>query len=181
MCLDATQLPPLKKLRTTAKLVVNPLLVDNELLELLKKQVLTESNPFYLSAGFDSGTNFDFSNVISKIPIVCVTKSNPIPFNKYIYLLHKCKAVVLRRNYNPASSDLTGNTTVIEALAAEKPVIINDQTWLKALKEPNIHVYKDDADLERMLLQNNLTWKPTKNNYTIQKYLRNLKKILELE
>ena len=70
---------------------------------------------------------------------------------------------------------------MIEALAARKPVLINAQPWLAELKEPNIHIYKDDIDLERMLIQDNLNWKYTDNDYSIEKYLKKLKSILRLK
>ena len=180
MCLDKMQVEPLQKFGITAKLVVNPLLVDTELTNIAQNQVNTFDD-FYLSSGFDAGANFDFSAVRSRTPIVCITKSNPLPYNKYVYLLCKCKLVILKRINNPAASDLTGNTTVIEALAARKPVLINAQPWLAELKEPNIHIYKDDIDLERMLIQDNLNWKYTDNDYSIEKYLKKLKSILQLK
>lgn len=183
VCLDKIQLQKLKQLQLTSKLVVNPLGIDSTLIDTAQNVILNgiiKYDEFYLSAGFDNGAKFNFDDILCKTPIVYITTCNPLPYNKYVYTLSKCKALVLRRVNTKQSSDLTGNTTVLEALVAHRPVIINSQPWIEHLKEPNIHVYKNNKELEYLLTCKNILWVETKKDYTIEKYLIKLKKILKL-
>jgi hypothetical protein len=79
----------------------------------------------------------------------------------------------------PASSDLSGSTTVFESLCAKKPVFINNQPWLKNYKNPNIYVYNNMKELEKMLAENP-KWIETFKKYEFIQYLNKLKKVLNI-
>lgn len=184
ICLDFSQIKPLKELGVKSKLVLNPLMIDTEMIELAiarNKYSLIRYTPYYLSAGFDAGRNFIFFNdVDSYIPLVTIGRHNIMPYLKYCKFLAGCSGMVLNIQNGPASSDISGNTVVLEALCAEKPVFINEQHWLKNVPTNNIHVYKDAQELEK-LLNSNIQWIPEKSKFTFDIYYQKLKKILKIK
>jgi len=184
VCLDKSQLKPLKKFGVKSRLVLNPLLIDTELIDLSltrNKYSFIKHLPYYLSAGYDAGRNFSFLNQIdSTLPIITIGRHNIMPYDRYCKFLAGCSGMVLNIINGPQSSDISGNTVVLEALCAEKPVFINEQHWLKNVSTNNIYVYKDAQELEK-LLNNNIQWIPEKPKFTFDIYYQKLKKVLRVK
>jgi hypothetical protein len=184
VCLDESQLKPLKEFGVKARLVLNPLLIDTELIDLSitrNKYSFVKHSPYYLSAGYDAGRNFTFLNQIdSALPIVTIGRHNIMPYDRYCKFLAACSGMVLNIYNGPASSDISGNTVVLESLCAEKPVFINQQHWLKNVPTNNIYVYKDAVELEK-LLNSNIQWIPEKSKFTFDIYYQKLKKVLRVK
>jgi hypothetical protein len=183
VCLDESQLKPLKKFGVKSKLVLNPLMIDTELINLAltrHKYSFLKHYPYYLSAGYDAGRNFTiFNQIDSSIPIVAIGRHNIMPYDRYCKFLAGCSGMVLNIQNGPASSDISGNTVVLEALCAEKPVFINEQHWLKNVRTNNIYVYKDIQELEA-LLNKEIQWIPEKETFTFDKYYQKLKQVLKI-
>lgn len=184
VCLDQSQLKPLKEFGVKARLVLNPLLIDTELIDLAitrNKYSFVKHSPYYLSAGYDAGRNFTFLNQIdSVLPIVTIGRHNIMPYDRYCKFLAGCSGMVLNIYNGPTSSDISGNTVVLEALCAEKPVFINEQHWLKNVPTNNIYVYKDAQELEK-LLNSSIQWIPENSKFTFDIYYQKLKKILKVK
>ena len=184
VCLDASQLKPLKGFGVKAKLELNPLMIDTDMIDLAitrNKYSFIHHLPYYLSAGYDAGRNFKFFNDIdSSTPIVTIGRHNLMPYITYCRYLAGCSGMVLNIQNGPTSSDISGNTVVLEALCANKPVFINEQHWLKNVPTKNIHIYKNETDLET-LLNSNIEWIPEKESFTFDNYYQKLKKILKIK
>jgi len=184
VCLDKSQIKPLRDFGVKSKLVLNPLLIDTELIELALtryKYSFGPHNPYYLSAGYDAGRNFGaFNDIDSRVPIVTIGRHNIMPYITYCRYLAGCSGMVLNIQNGPASSDISGNTVVLESLCAQKPVFINEQHWLKNVPTKNIHIYKDLKELET-LLNNNIQWIPEKEKFTFDIYYQKLKKVLRVK
>ena len=184
VCLDKSQVKPLKDFGVKSKLIVNPLLIDTELIDLAitrQKYGFLKHSPYYLSSGHDAGRNFTIFNQIDSIhPIITIGRHNLMPYDRYCKFLAGCSGMVLNIQNGPASTDISGNTTVLEALCAEKPVFINEQHWLINIPTKNIYVYKDLADLEK-LLNSNIQWVPEQQKFTFGIYYQTLKKILRVK
>ena len=94
-----------------------------------------------------------FNEIDSITPIISIGRHNIIPYDRYCRFLAGCSGMVLNIQNGPGSSDISGNTVVLEALCAQKPVFINQQHWLKNVPTKNIHIYKDLKDKKRLLLE----------------------------
>jgi hypothetical protein len=184
ICLDKSQIKPLQKFGVKSELILNPLLIDTQLMNLAitrNKYSFVNHHPYYLSAGYDAGRNFTFFNDIdSSIPIVTIGRHNIMNYDRYCKFLAGCSGMVLNIVNGPASSDISGNTVVLDALCAQKPVFINDQPWLKHIKTKNIYLYNDSKHLEN-LLNSNIKWIPEKEVFAFDKYYKKLKQILKVK
>ena len=183
ICLDKSQIKPLRDFGVKSKLVLNPLLIDTELIDLALtryKYSFGPHHPYYLSIEYGMGGNFNsFNEIDSSIPIVPIGLHNIMSYLTYCKFLAGCSGMVLNIQDSQTSSDISGNTMVLEALCAEKPVFINEQHWLKNVPTNNIHVYKDTRDLE-ILLNNNIQWIPEKSKFTFDIYYQKLKQVLRI-
>ena len=181
MCLAESQLPALKKIGIKkSKCVVNPLFVDTRDIELANVRKFGVYHPFYLSSGFDVGRTFsNFYSFNTTIPIVTFGRHNAVPYIRYCDFLVKCCGVVLEVHNAGGSSDLSGSTTVFEALCAKKPVFINPQPWLKDFPSKNIYIYNSQEELER-LLNSGISWSEEKADFTFGQFLTKLKKVLKI-
>jgi len=55
---------------------------------------------------------------------------------------------------------------------------VNPQPWLKDYPNPNVYVYKNDKELEK-LLKKNIQWKECDISYLLMpRYLKELKKVI---
>lgn len=182
MCLDKSQIAPLKKLGVTTRLLVNPLYIDMEDMDRIAGQLkygFKTYSPYYLSSGFDTGRDFSiFTRIDTEIPIVPIGRFNGVSYLKYCRMLLSSRGVVLHILNSAGSSDLSGSTTVFEGLCAKKPVFINEQYWLKNFPSKNIYVYKTEKELED-LLNSNKEWIEEKANFTFGQFMTKLKKVLK--
>jgi hypothetical protein len=180
ICLDKDQEKKLKQFGTTAKLITNPLYIDTDDLYLAQIRKFGTYGEFYLSTGFDAGRNFTFAAEInSYLPIVTLGRHCPVSYTRYCDFLVRSNGMVLNITNAAASSDLSGSTTVFEALCAKKPVFINPQPWLKNFPNKNIYVYKNLQELE-MLLNLRPKWKEDAHNYEFVQFINKLKKVLNI-
>jgi len=184
MCLDESQIKPLKKLGVKSKFIVNPLFVDTIDLDLAKARIefwIKNYSPYYLSSGFDAGRDFSvFSQINSFIPVVTLGKHNPVKYTRYCEVLNASLGVTLMINNFGGSSDLSGSTTVFESLCMHKPVFINPQPWLKNFPSKNIYIYKTEAELET-LLNSKKEWIEETANFEFPQYMEKLKTILKIK
>lgn len=184
LCLDKSQIKPLRTLGVTSQLIVNPLFVDTEDLDRAMAQLkygFKQYSPYYLSSGFDAGRDFSlFTQVYSKIPVVPLGVFNRVSYVQYCQMLVACCGVPLHIQNGPNSSDLSGSTTVFEALCAQKPVFINPQYWLKNFPSKNIYVYKTVEELEA-LLNGEIKWIPETADFTFGHFMTKLKKVLKIK
>lgn len=184
MCLDKSQIQPLKKLGVKSKFIVNPLFVDTTDLGLAKSRMefwIKNYSPYYLSSGFDAGRDFSiFSQINSFIPVVTLGKHNPVKYLRYCEILNVSLGVILMINNFAGSSDLSGSTTVFESLCAHKPVFINPQPWLENFLSKNIYIYKTKEELEE-LLNSKKEWIEETANFEFPQYMEKLKTILKIK
>jgi hypothetical protein len=184
MCLDKSQIKPLRKLGITSKIIVNPLFVDTTDIERAQVQLkygFKTYSPYYLSAGFDDGRSFRLSSQVdSIIPIFTLGRHNPVPYIRYCKILAASSGMILEINNSADSSDLSGSTTVFESLCAHKPVFINEQYWLKNFPSKNIYIYKTKEELEE-LLNKKIEWIQEPADFTFGQYLKKIKKILKIK
>ena len=184
MCLDESQIKPIKKLGVKTKFVVNPLFVDTTDLILAQSRMefgIKNYSPYYLSSGFDAGRDFSvYAKVKSYVPVVTLGRHNPVKYTRYCEVLNASLGVTLMVTNSAGSSDLSGSTTVFEALCMKKPVIINPQPWLKNFPSKNIYIYKSVAELEE-LLNSKPKWIEDNANFEFEQYFEKLKKILKIK
>jgi len=177
LCVDKSQVSHLKELGIKSKIIVNPLMIDIEE-GIYRAHILRTPMPYFISSGFDSGREFGFiSTIHSKIPIVTIGRHCPIPYIKYCELLTNSHGMVLNIQNGQASSDISGNTTVLDALCCKIPVIINEQPWLSNINSKNIYIYKN-ADELNSLIERNLIWKDENITFDFPQYIKKFKSIL---
>jgi len=184
MCLDKSQINPLRKLGVKSRFVVNPLFIDTTDLFLVQGRMefwIKNYSPYYLSSGFDAGRNFSiYSKVKSYIPVVTLGKHNPVKYLRYCEVLNASLGVTLNVLNSAGSSDLSGSTTVFEALCMKKPVIINPQPWLENFPSKNIYIYKTDSELEEFL-DSKIEWIEEDANFEFEQFFVKLKTILKIK
>lgn len=173
ICLSSTQKQMLMDAGIPPKKIhVVPLGINDDVIKIAKKRA--KKGDYFISAGGDAGREFDF-DIDPKIKIKVFNNENKVSYIQYCEELCGSKGLVLRIRNNKDSSDLSGSVTVLEALAAKKPVFINPQPWLVDYPNPNVYVYKDGHELEK-LLKKDIKWKPCDISYILMpRYLRELK------
>jgi hypothetical protein len=177
ICLSNTQKEGLiKKIGIPEeKIYVIPLGINDELIKLAEKN--KKKGNYYISSGGDAGRCFDFK-IDKNIPLKIFNNENKIGYLQYCHELVNSKGLVLKIHDNENASDLSGSVTLLEALCAKKPVFINHQEWLLDYPNPNIYVYKNDKELNKLLKQN-IKWKKCDLSfYKIERYLKELKKVI---
>lgn len=175
ICISNTQVIPLINFGiNTSKIHVIPLGINDDVIKIALKR--KKQGNYYLSAGGDAGRIFDFN--VGGVTIKTIQGNTTMSYLAYCKELVNSRGLVLKIKQNKNSSDCSGSITVLEALCAKKPVFINPQPWLIDYPNPNIHIYKNDKELEK-LLKKNIKWKKCDISYLkMDRYLKELKDVI---
>lgn len=175
ICLSNIQVLKLKKIKVK-KMSTIPLGVDKNLLDKVKK-----SKEYFLSSGFDRGKNHAFvKKALKGMKLKILDGKKPLPYTEYLKVLGKAKAIVLNVDISKEnSSDLSGTTTCFETLLMQKPIFINNQSWLKELYKKNYYVYKNEKDLRELIMKKRVFQKLDYSNLTLENFSQKLQQIIE--
>lgn len=154
--------------------IVIPLGVDEEIVN----RIPSRSKDYYLSIGNDKGRDFDFVRKVLKKYKHRVVVGSDLSYEEYLKVIGNCKALVLKIDTSrEGSSDLSGTTTIYEALLMKKPIFINKQPWLEELFKENYHTYEDEDGLKK-LLESDVGFKEfeDKSHLTLRNFVERLMK-----